>query len=141
MLATMFRFGRGRWTIALEDGWRGEIEDGTACIAREGGDGVLLISAADKEDGTLAREDLEALARGECPGDASVGDCEFGDFRGLHAMYTDSDASVRWHRWYLGYGSLALFVSYTVALDVEGDEDEAVMTMLRTLQARGESWQ
>jgi len=99
MLHPMLRFGRGRWSLALEDDWRGEVEEGTVCVSRPDGAGVLLISSADKQGGLVAHGDLSALARGECPASASVGDCELGDFRGVHAMYADDDAGVRWHRW------------------------------------------
>jgi len=138
----MFRFGSGRWSVVLEDGWRGEVDEGTACIARDDGAGALLITAVDKSGGLVSQDELAALARSECPADASLGDCELGDFRGVHAMYAAD--GVRWHRWYLGYGSLVLLVSYTVPLEVEeaaAVEADAVMTTLRSLEARGESWQ
>lgn len=134
----MFRFGQGRWSVVLEDGFRGELEDGTACIAREDGEGALLVSAVDKSQGPVTHDELAVLARGECPEDASFGDCELGDFRGVHAMYADD--GVRWHRWYLGHGSLILLVTYTAPVELEGAEADAVMTMLRSLKARGESW-
>ena len=140
ILRRMFRFGRGRWSLGVEDDFRAEVEDGTVCISRPDGAGVLLISAADKEGGLVSRDDLGALARSECPEHASVGDCELGDFRGVHAMYGDPDEGVRWHRWYLGYGSLVLLVTYMVPLEHEGEEDEAVMGMLRSLRGSGVAW-
>lgn len=139
MLMGMFRFGRGRWSLSLQDDWQAEVEDGTTCISRPDGDGVLLLSSADKEEGVVELEDLAALARGECPGDASVGPSELGDFRGVHAMYAAD--GVRWHRWYLGYGSFILLATYMVPLELEGSEDDAVMSMLRTLQGRGGAWE
>ena len=135
----MLRFGQGRWWLTLYDGWDGELEDGTACIARPQGDGVVLISAADKAEGPVSRQELQALAQGECPADAAVGDCDFGTFRGIHAMYESEED--RWHRWYLSHGSLVLLVSYTVPLDLEGAEDDAVMAMLRSLKARAQAWE
>ncbi|MDH5674928.1 MAG: hypothetical protein OEZ06_22555 [Myxococcales bacterium] len=136
----MYRFGRGRWSIALLDDWVGEFEGGTACISRPGGNGVLLISSADKDEGPVEPGDLRALARGECPQHADVGDCELGAFRGIHAMYADDGQGARWHRWYLGYGSAVLLVTYMVPLELEGAEDEAVMAMLRSLRGRGDAW-
>ena len=136
----MFRFGHGRWSLSLHNGWQGEVEEGSACIVRPDGHGALLISAVDKDCGPVEQAELEALARSECPEGASLGGCDLGDFRGVHAMYADDLDGVRWHRWYLGYGSLILLVTYTVPLEVEGEEDEAVMAMLRTLEGRGDAW-
>jgi hypothetical protein len=62
-----------------------------------------------------------------------------GDFDGLHATYVEDGQ--RWHRFYLGFGTLLLLVTYTVDLAHDGREDDAVIGMLRTLHARGNRWE
>jgi hypothetical protein len=129
----------GRWSLQLAPGWQAELDDGCVCVTRHDGCGVLLISHAHKAQAPVAREELERLARAELPGPADAGDCRMGDFHGLHATYVAEDQ--RWHRFYLGFGTLLLLVTYTVDLAHDGSEDDAVIGMLRTLRARGERWE
>jgi hypothetical protein len=129
----------GRWSVQLAPGWQAEIEEGCACVTRPDGFGVLLISHAQRPQTPVARDELHRLASAELPGSADVGTCRMGDFDGLHATYVAEDQ--RWHRFYLGFGTLLLLVTYTVELAHDGSEDDAVLGMLRTLTARGNRWQ
>ena len=135
-----------RWALQLAPGWEAELEDGCACVTKLDGVGVLLISYADKRDShahkslvPVTRDELQQLADNELPGSADVGPCKMGDFEGLHATYAADGA--RWHRFYLGYGTLLLLISYTVELADDGTEDDEVIGMLRTLSAQGNRWE
>jgi hypothetical protein len=128
-----------RWALQLAPGWEAELEGGCACVTKLDGVGVLLISHADKVKEPVTRDELQQIADGELPGDADVGPCRMGVFEGLHATYAADGA--RWHRFYLGYGTLLLLISYTVELADDGTEDDEVIGMLRTLSAHGDRWE
>lgn len=128
----------GRWGLRLAEGWSAELEEGCACITKEEGAGVLLISHAEKKRSPVARQELKELADAELPGDADMGETKMGDFTGLHATYVAEGE--RWHRFYLSYGRLLLLISYTVALAYDGEEDDEVIGMLRSLRAKGDRW-
>lgn len=129
----------GRWGLVLPDGWSAELEEGCACITKDEGVGVLLISHAEKKQTPVARQELNQLAEAELPGDADVGKTKMGDFEGLHATYIAEGE--RWHRFYLSYGRLLLLISYTVPIANDGDEDDEVIGMLRSLRVRGDRWE
>ena len=129
----------GRWKLQLAPAWEAEIDDGCVCITKLDGVGVLLISHADKANVPITSDELQQLADAELPGDADAGACRMGAFEGLHATYAEDGA--RWHRFYLGYGTLLLLISYTVSLGDDGEEDDEVIGMLRTLQAHGDRWE
>jgi hypothetical protein len=129
----------GRWSLQLAPGWQAELEEGCVCATGPEGLGVLLISHAQRPAQPVAREELDRLARAELPPGADAGACSMGDFEGLHATYL-ADGQ-RWHRFYLGFGTLLLLVTYTVELAHDGREDDAVIGMLRTLRAQGNRWE
>jgi len=128
-----------RWSLRLAPGWRAELEDGCACMTGPDELGVLLISFARKARAPVAREELIQLASAELPASADTGSCRMGDFDGLHATYVEGGQ--RWQRFYLCFGTLLLLVTYTVDLDHDGSEDDAVIGMLRTLHAQGDRWE
>jgi hypothetical protein len=129
----------GRWSLQLAPGWQAEIEEGCASVIGPDDLGVLLISHAQRSQVPVAREELDRLASAELPASADAGACRMGDFDGLHATYVEDGQ--RWHRFYLGFGTLLLLVTYTVELAHDGSEDDAVIGMLRTLRARGNRWE
>ena len=130
----------GRWSLRLAQGWQAEAEEeGCVCVTDPDGFGVLLISHAERARNPVAREELHQLASAELPGAADVGDCRMGDFEGLHATYVEEGE--RWHRFYLGFGTVLLLVTYTVELAHDGVEDDAVIGMLRSLRGRGNRWE
>ena len=129
----------GRWTLLCQPGWSAELEEGCACLTKQDGVGVLLISHAAKRRTPVTRDELQELAEAELPQTADRGVCSMGDFEGLHATYVADDA--RWHRFYLSYGTLLLLVTYTVALAQDGVEDDEVLAMLRSLCALGDAWE
>ena len=129
----------GRWGLRVAPGWSSEIDEGCVCLTKADGAGVLLISHAAKRRTTVTLEELQQLAAAELPPSADSGTCCMGDFEGLHATYVADDA--RWHRFYLSFGSLLLLVTYTVELEQDGVEDEAVIGMLRSLSAQGDPWE
>ena len=128
----------GRFTLQLAPGWQAEFEEDCVCLTRPDGYGILFISYADKANAPVAREDLQQLADAELPGSAELGPTKMGNLLGLHATYVEDDS--RWHRFYLGYGTLLLLISYNVALAYDGTEDDEVLRMLRTLEAAGDPW-
>ena len=128
-----------RWGLKLADGWEAELEEGTVCISHPEGVGALFVSSTEKGSGTVERHELEALARGESPPGADMGDCEFGDFQGVHSSYDDD--GVHFHRWYLSYGSLLLLVTSAEDAAEAGARDDDVIGMLRSLHARGDRWE
>jgi hypothetical protein len=129
----------GRWSLRLAPGWDAELEEGTAFVTGPEELGVLMISHAQRSQLPVAREELDRLARAELPASADAGACSMGDFEGLHATYVDDGQ--RWHRFYLGFGTLLLLVTYTVEVAHDGVEDDAVIGMLRTLRASGNRWE
>jgi hypothetical protein len=129
----------GRWSLQLAPGWRAEMEEGCAFVTGPDALGVLMISHAQRSQMPVAREELVRLARAELPASADAGESRMGDFDGLHATYVDDGQ--RWHRFYLGFGTLLLLVTYTVELAHDGSEDDAVIGMLRTLRASGNRWE
>ena len=129
----------GRWALEVAPDWSSEIDDGCVCITNPEGAGVLLISHAAKRRTPVTREELQRLAAAELPPDTDSGECRMGDFQGIHASYVAEDA--RWHRFYLSFGSLLLLVTYTIPLDHDGAEDDAVIGMLRSLKAQGDAWE
>jgi hypothetical protein len=129
----------GRWSLEPAKGWTSELDDGVACLTGPEELGVLLISAAQKSQTPVAREELARLAAAEVPASADAGACRMGDFDGLHATYIEDGQ--RWHRFYLGFGKLLLLVTYTVDVAYDGNEDDAVIGMLRTLKASGDRWE
>jgi hypothetical protein len=129
----------GRWSLQLAPGWQAEMEEGSAFVTGPDGLGVLMISHAQRSQVPVAREELDRLASAELPASADVGRSRMGDFDGLHATYVDEGH--RWHRFYLGFGTLLLLVTYTVELAHDGSEDDAVIGMLRTLRASGDRWE
>jgi hypothetical protein len=129
----------GRWALELAAGWQAELEEGCVCVTAPEGHGALLISHRHRATHPIERAELEGLANAELPGSADVGACRMGDFEGLHASYIEDDR--RWHRFYLSFGTLLLLVSYTVELEHDGSEDDAVLGMLRSLRAHGERWE
>jgi hypothetical protein len=137
MLSRMLSLGR--WGLELAAGWQAELEEGCVCVATPEGHGVLLISHRHRPSQPIERAELQRLATAELPGSADVGACRMGDFEGLHATYVEDDQ--RWHRFYLSFGTLLLLVSYTVELAYDGNEDDAVLGMLRSLRARGQRWE
>ena len=128
----------GRWALQLAKGWEAEDEDGCICVTDPEGYGVLLISHSERPKNPVSREELEQLAGAELPGDADLGNTRMGDFEGLHATYIEEGH--RWHRFYLGYGTLLLLITYTVEVAHDGAEDDSVIGMLRTLRAKGNRW-
>jgi hypothetical protein len=129
----------GRWSLQLAPGWQAELEDGCVCATGPESLGALLISHAQRPAQPVAREELDRLANTELPAGADTGACRMGDFDGLHATYVEGGR--RWHRFYLGFGSLLLLVTYTVEIAHDGREDDAVIGMLRSLRARGNRWE
>jgi len=129
----------GRWALQLARGWQAELEDDCVCITKPDGFGVMFISHANKLRTPVSSEELQQLAHAELPGSADLGSSRMGDFAGLHATYIEDNT--RWHRFYLGFGTLLLLISYNIELAHDGLEDDDVIGMVRTLRAAGNAWE
>ena len=97
------------------------------------GRGCLQISAA-KKDGEVVDADLREFAAEDLESGAKTWDIQLGEFVGFSFHFGDGE--LYWQHWYVGCGSVAVFVTYNCDLEARGTEDDAVDEMLRSLTLR-----
>ncbi len=122
------------WSMALAPEWWADVEeDGTVLVGDEDDVGCLEITTLHKERGVFDDRELLRIAQTESAAPQQWQKAVCGDFSGWQAGFAEEDAAVR--EWYLGAGSLLLFVSYSCDLDNQGMDDAAVDALLETLVA------
>lgn len=120
------------WSIAIAPEWWTEREEDAVVIGDRDEVGSILISTLCKDDGEFQRSEVEQMARDNAEPGCDWQSATAGDFVGVVSSYTEEDSAVR--EWYLGAGSVLLFVTYCCDLDNAGMDDAAVDEILDTLQ-------
>lgn len=129
----MSEFDSTLWKLSVPHDWKAFNDPECVTFESAAGLGVLQISAASK-NGVITDEDLRDLAEDHLAAGATAVPVRAGDFIGFSLRYHDNTQGTR--QWYLRCADAAVFVTYSCAIEVAGEEDELVDSILETLQAR-----
>ena len=119
------------WTMALPPEWWAESEEDSILVGDRDGVGCLEFSTLHKEEGEFDDQELVAIACRESEQDLQWKPLELGEFSGVRSAFCEEGAAVR--EWYLAYGSLLLFITYSCEEENSGMDDAAVDELLDTL--------
>ena len=122
------------WSCALPVEWWAEAEDETILIGDQDDVGCIEISSLFKEQGTFARDEVAAIARGESPDISSWESVALGDFPGVTGRLVEEDAAIR--EWYVAADNVLLFITYSCELENDRMDDAAVDEILDTLMLK-----
>ena len=122
------------WRTLIPDDWVAEAEDESLLVFHPDGPGTLQFTCSEMEDGLVGDDELryfaaELLEDGHEPANVSVG-----PLRGLKFEYQDADTDEWVIEWYLAADDLFFFVTYSCPRAARGEEEEAVMAILRSVE-------
>ncbi len=119
------------WSLCLPPEWWGEQEEDSILVGDRDGVGCIEISTLLREEGKFSDRELQELAISAQDQEQSLKAVRVADGSGWYLQYLEPDAAVR--EWYLGYGTVALFVSYSCEPENAGLDDAIVDEILGTL--------
>lgn len=124
----------GIWRAELPEGWTAEEEDESLLIFDPEGPGTLQVTCSEMEDGLVDDDDLryfaeELIEEGQEPSRVSIG-----PLHGLKFEYQDADTDEWVIEWYLAADDLFFFVTYSCPRADRGQEDDAVLKVLHSLE-------
>jgi hypothetical protein len=119
------------WSMALPPEWWAEAEDESILVGDVDDVGCIEISTLHKTAGEFDGDELRAIAEQESTAPVAWTPVTRGDFSGWTASFLEDGAAVR--EWFLGRGTLLLFVTYSCDVGNRGMDDAAVDEILDTL--------
>ena len=119
------------WCLILPTEWVASHEEDSVRIVDQDDVGELVISALCKESGEVIQKDLVDMAIEESPEVENWKDAKVGAFAGVTGSFSEDDAAIR--EWYVGAGSVLLYMSYLCHEDDAGLDDASVDEILNTL--------
>ena len=119
------------WCLILPVEWAASHEENSVRIVDQDDVGELVITALCKESGEVTPDELVAMATEESPEVETWSAATTGAFNGVTGFFSESDASIR--EWYVGAGSVLLYMSYLCHEDDAGLDDASVDEILNTL--------
>lgn len=122
------------WTLALPQEWWAEAEGDSVLVGDRDDVGCIEISTLRKEQGRFDSDEVESMARAESAAGDTIAAVTLGEFRGYTAAFREDGDAVR--EWFLGCGSVLLFITYSCDEENDGLDDAAVTEILDTLEAR-----
>ncbi len=122
------------WAMPIGEEWSAELDEDTVIITDADGVGVLEISVLEWDDGELAGDDLQMLARQLIPDGVPGKAVTCGQWRGQYFSYVDHEDACR--DWLLQGGQKVLLIGYTCDPGNQGMDDAVVDEMLAALELR-----
>ena len=124
------------WTLAVPPEWWAESEEESILVGDQDGVGCIEITTLHKEQGGFDTQTLQAIAREEAEQPVDWQRVDLGDFRGVTGAYQAEGSAIR--EWYVGNGSIMLFITYSCDAENGGMDDAAVDELLDTLMVASE---
>ena len=128
----MATFESAWWSITPPSGWRAQEDKECATFSHPDGRGVLQISSARKDAGSITVDDLRELAEPELPPAVNLEPVVTGVFDGLHASF--SRDHIHWDRWWLRNEQLMIYITYSCPEGMTSLDASAVHRALGTLE-------
>ena len=119
------------WCLELPDEWSAEMEDDCVTISDCDGVGEIDITVVKKADGEVNDNDLKDFSEDLIEQGWQGQVVEVGAAEGLYFLYDDSDGA--WREWYLGAGSLLIYITYNTLMEHKTLDDAIVDEILDTL--------
>jgi len=119
------------WCMMLPEEWHAENDDDFIRIVDQDYVGEIEITTLHKQSGRVNAYDAAAMASKESPEITEWHQACAGGFEGVTGVYREDGMLVR--EWYLGSGSLLLYITYVCDEEDEGLDDASVDELLGTL--------
>jgi hypothetical protein len=119
-----------RWSIQLSKNWESEVNEECYTFFHPEGYGALQISDYTK-DTPITDEDIIDLVEFNEEEKLHLRKVKFGDFEGLHLVYSD-EKNTFWRKWWVKNDQLLLFITYNC--DVK-DKEYNVNTINKMLSS------
>ena len=119
------------WCLILPTEWVASDEEDSVRIVDQDDVGELVISTLCKELGEVTQKELVDMATEESPEVENWKAVNAGAFAGVTGSFSEDDAAIR--EWYVGAGSVLLYMSYLCHEDDAGLDDASVDEILNTL--------
>jgi uncharacterized membrane protein YgcG len=124
--------GWGNWVLDASTEWK--LVHHPECLTLELLDrGALQFSSATRRSGRVDHAELQRVAARLNDGWGSAEAVMCGDFSGLLFSYVDNEG-INWRRWFLGRGSILLFVTYTAKTLISTADEQLIQSTLDTLR-------
>ena len=117
--------------MMLPEEGHAENDDDVIRIVDQDDVGEIEITTLRKQSGRVNASDVASMASEGSPEITEWHEARAGGFKGVTGTYREDGASVR--EWYLGSGSLLLYITYVCAEKDEGLDDVSVDELLGTL--------
>jgi hypothetical protein len=119
------------WCLLLPPEWQAEQEDDVVVIVDNDGVGELSLTTLCKHDGTVAEDELLAMAREESPEISSWQAITLGAFSGVTGSFLEDNAYIR--EWYVAADNILIYITYLCDDDNATMDDAAIDELLGTL--------
>lgn len=119
------------WCLLLPPEWQAEQEDDVVVIVDNDGVGELSLTTLCKHHGTVAQDELLAMAREESPEINSWQALTLGAFSGVTGSFLEDNAYIR--EWYVAADNILIYITYFCDDDNAAMDDAAIDELLGTL--------
>lgn len=119
------------WCLMLPSEWVAEYDDDIVRIMDSDEVGEIEITTFSKEDGNVIDDEPAELARDESPEVSKWLPASFGPFKGVCGEFVEDGAHIT--EWYMGGGSVLLYITYICDEENAGMDRGAVDEILATL--------
>lgn len=119
------------WCLLLPPEWWAEYEDDVVRIADNDEIGEIEVTTLCKDRGQVDLAEVTTMARDESPEILDWEPANLGAFDGVTGTFTEDSAFIR--EWYLGAGSVLLYITYICEEENAGLDEAAVEELLGTL--------
>ena len=119
------------WCLLLPPEWQADKEDDVVVIVDSDGVGELTLTTLCKHAGTVAKEELLAMAREESPEVNSWQSVVLGAFSGVTGSFLEDGAYIR--EWYVAAGRILIYITYLCDDENAAMDDAAIDELLGTL--------
>ena len=117
--------------MMLPEEWHAENNDDVIRIVDQDDVGEIEVTTLHKQSGRVNGSDVASMASEGSPEITEWHQARVGGFEGVTGVCREEGESVR--EWYLGSGSLLLYITYVCAEKDEGLDDASVDELLGTL--------
>jgi hypothetical protein len=119
------------WTLAVPPEWWADTEENSILVGDRDGVGCIEITTLHKEEGEFDHQAVLDIANAESDQAVNWARVTLGDFAGVSGEFLEEDAAIR--EWYVAYGPMLLFITYSCDEENRGMDDAAVDELLDTL--------
>ncbi|MFT5483355.1 MAG: hypothetical protein ACI9GW_002012 [Halieaceae bacterium] len=119
------------WSLCVPPEWWAEQDEESIVVGDNDDVGCIEVSTLCRDDGDFSAAEVKAIAAEQHEVQREWQAVSLADQDGVYCSFTEEDAAVR--EWYLGCGSLLLFITYSCDLENLGLDDAAVDEILNTL--------